>query len=272
MFKKRNTANSLQMSIEKKYVLNLLMTVKFILLPLLALLVYSVAVGQTQLERSVISSGGNESSSSSLRLLSTIGELAVQTATTTNYIYTQGFQQPVSGKFGDSIKLFLSSTGASCRGRNNGLAMIDSISGCQPPYQIVWSAGKNPADTTQAINLSPGIYTVEITSSDGCNDLFSFTIGLINPEECALKFYSGITPNDSRNNQWIIDNVELFPNNKVSILNRLGNLVWEGSNYDNNQVVWGGENLNNNDLPSATYFYIFEADGLVEKGWIELTR
>ncbi len=227
---------------------------------------------QIQLERSVISSGGNESSSSSIKLSSTIGELSVQTSNTTNFIFTQGFQQPVSGKFGDSLKIFISITGASCQGRDNGLAMIDSISGCKSPYQIVWSAGVNPADTTQAINLSPGIYSVEVTSADGCTDIFPFTIGLINPEECALKFYSGITPNDSRNNQWIIDNVELYPRNEVAIFNRLGNKVWNGTNYDNNDVVWSGENLSENELPSATYFYIFEAQGVVEKGWIELTR
>jgi len=272
MFTKRNMRNSTKMNVEKKYEFKFLMTVKFSVLAFLLFLVYSSAVGQTQLERSVISSGGNESSSSSLRLSSTIGEVAVQTATTTNYIFTQGFQQPVSGELNSGLQIFLSSTGASCRGRNNGLVMIDSIAGCQAPYQIIWSIGTNPNDSLQAIGLAPGSYTVQVISADGCSDVFPFTIGLIDAEECALKFYSGITPNDGRNDQWIIDNIELFPDNKVSILNRLGNLVWEGDDYDNSSVVWSGENLNDNDLPSATYFYIFEAGGLVEKGWIELTR
>ena len=90
---------------------------------------------------------------------------------------------------------------------------------------------------------------------------------------CLLKFYSGITPNaDGRNDFWIIDNIELFPSNEVIFYNRLGNKVWEGTNYDNNSVVWGGENLSGSDLPSDTYFYIFESGNDVEKGWVELTR
>ena len=90
---------------------------------------------------------------------------------------------------------------------------------------------------------------------------------------CLLKFYSGITPNgDGLNETWIIDNIELFPSNEVIFYNRLGNKVWEGTNYDNSNVVWGGQNLSGNELPSDTYFYIFESGSNVEKGWVELTR
>jgi len=246
-------------------------------------------IAQTQLERSVISSGGNESASSSIQLFSTIGEPAVQTVSAGNFIYTQGFQQPISGTNSNNpLQLVFSSTGASCRGRDNGLARIDSIIGCQAPYEVVWSSLPTPFDTipldTNQVNssgqgdsltrLSPGSYLVEVLSADGCRNSFPFAIGLIDAEACALKFYSGITPNDNRNNQWIIDNVEEYPNNSVTILNRLGNLVWEGEGYNNSTVVWSGENLNGNELPSATYFYIFESesDNIVEKGWIELTR
>lgn len=244
-------------------------------------------IAQTQLERSVISSGGNESSSSSIQISSTVGEPAVQTASTGNFIYTQGFQQPIVGTISSSpLRMVISSTGASCQGRDNGLVLIDSIIGCQSPYQLVLNILPTPFDTVpldtmQADSsaagvsfsgLGQGTYILQVVSADGCSDAFLFPIGLIDAEACALKFYSGITPNDNRNNQWIIDNVELYPSNEVTIINRLGNLVWEGSNYDNTNVVWSGENLNGNELPSATYFYIFETDGVVEKGWIELTR
>lgn len=263
--------------------------IRITLLLLALMFTMSSLHAQTQLERSVISSGGNESSSSSVQLSSTIGEPAVQTASTGSFIYTQGFQQPIIGTISNNpLQIVLSSTGASCRGRDNGLARIDSIIGCQAPYEVVWNALPSIFDTisldTTLVNsssqgdsltgLSPGNYLVKVVSADGCRNAFLFAIGLIDSEACALKFYSGITPNDNRNNQWIIDNVGLYPDNKVTILNRLGNLIWEGENYDNINVVWSGENLNGNELPSATYFYIFESesDNIIEKGWIELTR
>jgi len=273
-----------------KYKLFQVFQLRITLIVLVVLLVIPSIHAQTQLERSVISSGGNESSSSSLQLSSTIGEPAVQTASTGNFIYTQGFQQSIIGTTSSNpLQLVFSSTGASCRGRDNGLARIDSIIGCQAPYEIIWNYLPSPFDTipldTTQVNsaaagdsltdLSPGNYLIEVISADNCRNSFLFNIGLIDAEACALKFYSGITPNDNRNNQWIIDNVvDLYPKNEVKILNRLGNLVWEGKNYDNSTIVWSGENLNGNELPSATYFYIFtsESGDLVEKGWIELTR
>lgn len=228
---------------------------------------------QVQLERQVIGASGSESSSASLKISSTVGETAVETAVNPNFIYTQGFQQPMGSLSSRTLEIFLSTTGASCRGRNNGLARIDSLAGCQPPYQIVWSAGASPIDSNQAVGLAPGDYTVQIISNDGCNEIFPYTIGLIDAEECLLKFYSGITPNgDGRNDRWIIDNVELFPQNKVRIYNRFGNMVFDGENYDNNTVVWEGRNLSGNELPSGTYFYLFESNSDVEKGWIELTK
>ena len=229
-----------------------------------------VLFGQTVIDRKVISSGGVESSSQSIQLSSTIGEPAVQTKITTNFMFTEGFQQPF---YADSIAIFLSTTGASCIGRSNGLAVIDSIVGCDGPYQIIWSAGTSANDSNETFGLGPGDYTVQVVSNDGCQNIFPFTIGHILDEDCILSFFSGISPNnDGMNDVWKIENIEAFPQNKVVIYNRLGNTVFDESNYDNQQVVWGGQNLDGNELPSGTYFYVFETNGMVEKGWIELTR
>jgi hypothetical protein len=46
--------------------------------------------------------------------------------------------------------------------------------------------------------------------------------------------------------------------NKVSIYNRWGDKVWEGTNYDNDHVKFEGLNDNGNELPSGTYFYKIE--------------
>ena len=228
--------------------------------------------GQVQKEREVVSSTGGEAENSTYKVSFTVGEAVVSTANGNSRILTQGFEQFIDSS--GLISFELSIQDASCAGKRNGRAFVTNINGCQPPYNVIWSAGTNPTDTFSTLGLLAGDYSVQLVSSDGCSSQpRPFTIGLIDPNPCLLKFYSGITPNgDGINDSWIIDNIDVFPNNEVAIYNRLGNLVWEGDNYDNLNTLWDGENLSGNDLPSDTYFYIFQSDEGVEKGWIELTR
>jgi gliding motility-associated-like protein len=229
-----------------------------------------VLLGQTQIERSVLSAGGTESSSNSIKLSATVGESIVTTEQASGIVLTQGFHQSIENR---TLSLFFRTFNASCVGRANGRAVIDSIKGCAEPYRINWVAGIIANDTMSVSGLNAGDYTIQVISNDGCQETFSFSIGNESSSNCILEFFSGITPNnDGVNDEWIIENVELYAKNKVNIYNRLGNKVFQGTNYNNNTVVWKGENLSGGELPSDTYFYIFEADGLVEKGWIELTR
>ena len=226
---------------------------------------------QTQLERQVIGASGSETNTPNLRVSSTVGEPIVSTrqAQNSTLIITQGFQQALVTD--SSLTYVLRTFDASCIGRSNGFATVDSITGCEAPYTILWSTGATGATVR---NLAPGNYSVQITSADGCEtDLRTFTIGTISSEPCFLTFYSGITPNnDGFNDSWIIENVEAFADNEVKIYNRYGLLVFETTAYDNVNNVWDGNNLSGNELPSDTYFFVFEYDGDIEKGWIELTR
>lgn len=223
---------------------------------------------QTQISRSVISSGSQDSKSGTIQLSSTIGEVAVATKNG-NYVLTEGFQQAivVSGL----LTFTLNIRDASCQGQSNGFAELVNINGCNAPYEVLWSNGQTGGAVS---NLPPGNYSVQVISDDDCqSQLQSFTIGLLNDEPCLLKFYSGITPNnDGVNDAWEIDNVILFPENEVNIFDRRGNKVYNGKNYNNQNEVWKGKNLSGNPLPSGTYFFIFESDDLTQKGWIELTR
>ncbi len=63
-----------------------------------------------------------------------------------------------------------------------------------------------------------------------------------------------------------------FADNQVEIFDRRGVKVYSANNYDNQSVVWDGESKDGYNLPSGTYFFIFESGDLVEKGWIELSR
>ena len=75
------------------------------------------------------------------------------------------------------------------------------------------------------------------------------------------------------NDIWIIDGIESFTDNEVSIFNRWGDLVREFKGYDNADKVWKGEGVSGREMPAGTYFYSIET-GVKEKkkkkGWVYL--
>ncbi len=95
-------------------------------------------------------------------------------------------------------------------------------------------------------------------NNDGIPDEQSPTI-----IEIAVFVPSGFSPNgDNKNDEFIIVGLENYPNNKLEIYNRWGNLVFEQAPYDNK---WKGS-VRNTDaivfgdglLPSGTYFYLLD--------------
>ena len=73
------------------------------LLLLLALIATTTLMAQVQLERQVVSSGGQSTSSGNLHLEYTIGEPAVATLSSATLILTQGFQQPTQKPVGIEV-------------------------------------------------------------------------------------------------------------------------------------------------------------------------
>ena len=67
-----------------------------------------------------------------------------------------------------------------------------------------------------------------------------------------------------------IDNIELFPDNQVTVFNRNGQQVFTADSYDN---TWGGT-YNGKSLPDGTYYYIlkFNTSGEIQKGAITILR
>ncbi|MEQ9304658.1 MAG: gliding motility-associated C-terminal domain-containing protein, partial [Marinoscillum sp.] len=88
----------------------------------------------------------------------------------------------------------------------------------------------------------------------------------------------GISANgDGRNDYMIIDCIDYFPNNHVTIYNRDGALVWETDSYDNIGVRFDGTgNVGRQGLklPTGTYFYFIDkGDGSPKvQGYLELVR
>lgn len=77
--------------------------------------------------------------------------------------------------------------------------------------------------------------------------------------------YNGVTPNgDGMNDYFIIDNINYFPNNSVTIYNRWGRIVYQTQNYDSTGNVFKGtaqgvDVINTGEsLPTGTYYYVVE--------------
>jgi len=120
----------------------------------------------------------------------------------------------------------------------------------------------------------------EVTSESTATGAF-FTIGYLADEEGdgaleAISVVNAITPatQDGKHDFLKIENIEQHPNNKVSIYNRWGDLVYEVGGYNNNDVIFTGETNvgNRRNLDNGTYFYAIEAGGEVKSGFFVIRR
>ncbi|MEW6468474.1 MAG: gliding motility-associated C-terminal domain-containing protein [Bacteroidota bacterium] len=119
-----------------------------------------------------------------------------------------------------------------------------------PNFALNDSTQANPVATPTTTTT----YYVLVTSAQGCTALDSVTITVI-PE---INFPNGISPNgDGQNEYWIIDNIQLFPNNHVEIYNRWGEMLYSVDGYDNANVKWDGT-YKGQPLPVGTYYYIID--------------
>lgn len=109
--------------------------------------------------------------------------------------------------------------------------------------------GKN----TSLIPFGNGSYTVTAKGKK-CEASDEIYITVLPP----IIIPNGFSPNgDSKNDQWLIKGLDKFPNARVRIFNRWGNLVYQyNSGYNE---PWQGVNESGNQLPAATYYYVIEA-------------
>jgi gliding motility-associated-like protein len=99
-------------------------------------------------------------------------------------------------------------------------------------------------------------------------------------KEGALSLYPTISPNDDNiNDEWVIENIDRYPNNQVTIYDRWGNKIYHDKGYNNTNKVWKGHTnvssvIGSRELPEGTYFYLVElGDGSkVRSGYIVLKR
>ncbi|WP_017259418.1 gliding motility-associated C-terminal domain-containing protein [Pedobacter arcticus] len=97
------------------------------------------------------------------------------------------------------------------------------------------------------------------------------TMSFITPVNDPITIFNSFSPDgDGKNDTWEIKNIDLFPDNEITILNRWGSEVFKAKNY-NSANAWNGGGLN-----SGTYFYLLKVninnEAKVYKGFITLLR
>ena len=93
-----------------------------------------------------------------------------------------------------------------------------------------------------------------------CHTTASF---LLRTKKCKPVTYNYITPNgDGYNDNFVVDGLRnVFPNFKMKIFNRWGNLVWTG---DHSKADWDGiateQKVGSEDttVPNSTYYFVLE--------------
>ncbi|WP_316819370.1 MBG domain-containing protein, partial [Pedobacter nyackensis] len=113
-------------------------------------------------------------------------------------------------------------------------------------------------------------YTVTVTNSSGCSETRSITLTVLE-DFVKVKATNIMSPNgDGVNDKWVIDNLDLYPNNEVKVFDRTGRLLFGKKGYDNS---WDAT-LNGLPLAEGTYYYIidFGTKRPKIKGFITITR
>jgi gliding motility-associated-like protein len=148
--------------------------------------------------------------------------------------------------------------------------------------------GTNPTDPCSLLIASQTVTPSSAWNESDCdNDGVTNGLEVANgsdpfnpcsPKPCDVVIPEAFTPDgDGINDEFVIQGIELYPNNTITIFNRWGVIVYEASNYQNN---WDGKTqstftISGNDLPTATYYYLFdtkdEIKGIIT-GYIYLQR
>ncbi len=112
-------------------------------------------------------------------------------------------------------------------------------------------------------------YTVTVTNASGCTSNQSITVTV--EEDFKIKPINILTPNgDGKNDKFVIENIDYYPNNTLKIFDRAGRVVFSKKGYANE---WDGT-YNGTALASDTYYYILDFGTNISqfKGYITIVR
>ena len=140
-------------------------------------------------------------------------------------------------------------------------------------YSWNTSPNINGTSSSAVVKFRPNqttTYQVTASNASGCSSTASITIN-VTDDYSILQPANILTPNgDGKNDTWVVKNIDLYPNNTVSIFDKGGRLLNKVSHYNND---WDGT-YNGAPLAEGTYYYVIDfgpGKGLI-KGFITILR
>ncbi|HRE73539.1 MAG TPA: gliding motility-associated C-terminal domain-containing protein [Flavobacteriales bacterium] len=119
-----------------------------------------------------------------------------------------------------------------------------------------WTPTSSLSNSTSATTFAtPGnttVYTLTVTDN-GCFDQDQVVVYVVDP----ISIPNTFTPNgDGTNDTWQIQNIENFPNARVTVYDRWGQKVFNRQGYSNNNA-WDGTNKGMK-IPAGVYYYVID--------------
>jgi gliding motility-associated-like protein len=165
-------------------------------------------------------------------------------------------------------------------GSQNGTATA-IVTGGTEDYTYEWRSNGEIGTTEELTGLNAGSYMLFVTDANGCEAMQTEIIVQDNSLGC-LDTRLVITPSSSPgiNDEFVINCIENYEENRLEIYNRWGQLVYSQENYDcgtdDCPNGWKGTNLRDAELAGGGYFYIleYEEQGVTKqlKGSITILR
>lgn len=160
--------------------------------------------------------------------------------------------------------------------------IADLTANIEGSLPVQWFAEANGGDPLlETLLLVDGqTYYAVVTSANGCKNSIRFAV-TVDLDNCPkITIPDGFSPNnDGINDSFEIENLrDLFPNFKIEIFNRYGNILFKGSKE---VADWDGTasgastTFSNNVVPTGVYFYILDFnDGITKpiQGRLYLNR
>jgi len=131
------------------------------------------------------------------------------------------------------------------------------------PIALALGPNTITVQVTAADGITTQTYTVTVTRAAGSTDNYDPGISVTQPTalptlaDDGIVVHQALSPNgDGINDFLTIDNIANYPENKLSIMNRNGQMVYEASGYDNSSKVFDGHSNKNGQMQlPGTYFY-----------------
>lgn len=136
-----------------------------------------------------------------------------------------------------------------------------------------WTFGDNDSSTiANPLHryTKAGSFTVTLIASNslGCTDTFSKEPYIIIPDS-SLRIPNAFSPNgDGINDRWVIPGLLGYPDCKMEIFDRYGQVVFTNTGYT---IPWDGRR-NGKDVPIGTYYYVIRTSLRNYSGWVFIVR